>query len=234
MATKTVKPVKKVAPKKAAPKVKAATSAGLSATVFAADGKESGKVALPAELFGAEVNKALLSQSVRVYLANQRQGGAKAKTRGEVEGSSRKIYRQKGTGKARHGSIRAHIFVGGGVVFGPVTRDFHLKMSKSMRRLALVSALSAKRQDIVVVDGLESVAPKTKSVAAALAAAGATEKVLLIVPKDTPLLSRAARNINDLDIVSSKDLHTYAILTHKKIVFTKKSLEESKAHFTVS
>lgn len=234
MATKTVKPVKKAAPKKAAPKEKATASTGLSAVVFAADGKASGKVTLPAELFGAKVNEALLSQSVRVYLANQRQGGAKAKTRGEVEGSSRKIYRQKGTGKARHGSIRAHIFVGGGVVFGPVTRDFHLKMSKSMRRLALVSALSARHEDVVIVDGLETMAPKTKQVAAALTAAGATEKVLLVIPKDTPLLARAARNIHELDIVSSKDLHTYAILTHKKIVFTKKSLEESKAHFTVS
>ena len=190
------------------------------------------KAKLPAELFGAKVNEALLAQSIRVYLANQREGGAKAKTRGEVEGSTRKIYRQKGTGKARHGSIRAPIFVGGGVVFGPVARDFHLSMSKSMKRFALISALSAKAKDTIVVDTLDAIALKTKLVVAALETAGATEKVLLVVGNDAHTLKKAARNISYVDILGAKDLYPYALLTHKKIVFTKKALEESKAHFT--
>ena len=97
---------------------------GLNVQVFSTDGSEKGTMVLPKEVFGEKINKQLMSQFVRVYLANQRQGGANTKTRGEVEGSSRKIYKQKGTGRARHGSIRAHIFVGGGVVFGPVTHDF--------------------------------------------------------------------------------------------------------------
>lgn len=189
------------------------------------------KTKLPAELFGAKVNEKLLAQSVRVYLANQREGGAKTKTRGQVEGSTRKIYRQKGTGKARHGSIRAPIFVGGGIVFGPVTRDFHLTMSKNMKRAALISALSAKASDTMVVDTLDALALKTKLVVAALAAAGAIEKVLLVVSNDATTLKKAARNIHDVDIIGAKELHPYALLTHKKIVFTKKALEESAAHF---
>lgn len=231
MATKTTTPVKKSAPK-AKVMVKSKKEGTLSVSVFGTDGKAGGKVTLPGSLFGGEVNQNLLAQSVRVYLANQREGGAHTKTRGEVEGSTRKIYRQKGTGKARHGSIRAPIFVGGGVVFGPVTRDYHLKLSKRMKRGALVSALSAKRADTMVMDGLEDLKPKTKNIVAALSAAGATDNVLLVVAKDSVGLTRAAQNIGYVTLLNAKDLHPYALMKHKKIVFTKKALEESKAHFT--
>jgi len=240
----TKKPVtKKATPVKKVTKPKATTgkavdlpqhvgkSTGLSVSVYGVDGKVSGKILLPRELFGAKVNNALLAQSVRVYLANQREGGARAKTRGEVEGSTRKIYRQKGTGKARHGSIRAPIFVGGGVVFGPVTRDYHLKLNKSMKRAALFSALSARVSDTSVIDGLEAIEPKTKNVAAMLSAMGKTEKVLLVVGEYSEKLIRSARNIRYLDIINAKNLHPYALLVHKQIIFTKKSLEESTAHF---
>lgn len=238
MATKKTAPVKKTAPKTKAVSSSPVKEAGikkevaLSVSVYGVDGKAEGKVTLPKELFGSDVNKNLLAQSVRVYLANQREGGAHAKTRGEVEGSSRKIYKQKGTGKARHGSIRAPIFVGGGVVFGPVTRDYHLKMSKSMRRRALISALSAKLADTLVMDGLESLGPKTKNVVNALTAAGVTSNALLVVAKDSVSLVRSARNIDYVTIQNAKDLNPYMLLTHKKIVFTKSALEESKAHFT--
>ncbi|MEK7073941.1 MAG: 50S ribosomal protein L4 [Patescibacteria group bacterium] len=229
MATKATTPAKKTAPKAKA--VKASVMAGFSVSWLGIDGKAGGKVTLPGELFGSDVNKNLLAQSVRVYLANQREGGAHAKTRGLVEGSTRKIYKQKGTGKARHGSIRAPIFVGGGVVFGPVTRDFHLKLSKSMRRAALVSALSVKRADTLVMDGLEDLEPKTKNIVAALTAVGATDKVLLVLAKDSVGLTRAAQNIGFVTLLNAKDLHPYALITHKKVIFTKKALEESKAHF---
>lgn len=239
MATKTVKPEKKTAPKavkadavKAAKKPEVKKETGLSVSVVGTDGKTSGSLTLSAELFGAKVNKDLLAQSVRVYLANQREGGARSKTRGMVEGSTRKIYRQKGTGKARHGSIRAPIFVGGGVVFGPVPRDYHLKMTKQMKRGALVSALSSRKSDVIVVDGLESLEAKTKSVAQSLVSAGATGKVLLVVAAGSTGLIRAARNIKGIDIIGAKDLHPYAVITHKKIVFTKSAMEESKVHFT--
>lgn len=215
---------------KTTPKIKKST--GLSIPVMGTDGKESGIMTLSSELFGVDVNTALLAQAVRVYLANQREGGARSKTRGMVEGSTRKIYRQKGTGKARHGSIRAPIFVGGGVVFGPVSRDYHLKMTKQMKRGALVSALSSRKADIIVVDGLEAMGAKTKVIVEALKLVGATEKMLLVVAQGSTDLIRAARNIKGVDIIGAKDLHPYAVITHKKIVFTKKSMEESKEHFS--
>ena len=112
---------------------KVSEKATVSVNVVGIDGKISGKIALPGEIFGEKVNKALLAQAVRVYLANQRQGNASTKTRGEVEGSTRKIYRQKGTGRARHGSVRAPIFVKGGIVFGPKPRDFSLDMPKKKK-----------------------------------------------------------------------------------------------------
>src|SRR5581483_3879222 len=119
----------------------------LSASVYDLKGKAIGRVTLPSEVFGVEENPHLLAQAVRVYLANQRQGTVSTKTRGEVQGSTRKIYRQKGTGRARHGGIRAPIFVHGGIVFGPKPREFSLSMPQKMRRLALFTALSGKVKD---------------------------------------------------------------------------------------
>jgi len=206
---------------------------GLRAPVLGVDGKSSGHVTLPEELFGAKVNKAILAQAVRVYLANQREGGAKTKTRGEVEGSTRKIYKQKGTGRARHGGIRAPIFVGGGRAFGPRIHSFKLEMSKSMKRVALASALSEKyeKKGIIIVDGLEALKPKTKLLAGALQAVGALGSVLLALPKESAMLKRAARNISSVDILPCIDLHPYTIMTHTKLVMTKGALEEMKKHF---
>ncbi len=211
------KSVKKVAPAKTAKPVEK-TAHSVSAD-------------LPKALFGAKVNDALLAQAVRVHLANQREGSAKTKTRGEVEGSSRKIYRQKGTGRARHGSIRASIFVGGGRVFGPVPRDHSLKLTKNMKREAIISALSAKAKDTIVLPGLEAVEPKTKHVVTALRSAHVSGSTLLVVSKDASNLMRAARNIGNVTLIKSTDLNPYAVLTHKTIVFTKESIQESEKHF---
>lgn len=194
--------------------------------------KTKPKEVLPKELFGGKVNEKLLAVAVRVYLANQREGSAKTKTRGEVEGSTRKIYRQKGTGRARHGSIRAPIFVGGGIVFGPVPRDYHLTMSKSVKRAALLSALSARKNDTKIISELDTLEPKTKKAASALKNAGITGSTLLVVASESQSLSRAARNLKAVDLIGARDLNPYAVLTHKYIVFTKKSLEESVTHFT--
>lgn len=229
--TEAKAPVKKTAVKadvKAAPK----KTSALHAAVFAADGTSSGEVALPKELFDGKLNQDLLAQAVRVYLANQREGSAKTKTRGEVEGSTRKIYRQKGTGKARHGGIRAPIFVGGGIVFGPVPRDYRLSMNKKMKRAALIAALSARRDAVAVVDGFEMKEPKTSVVAKAFAGMNMKGSVLFVVPSKADTLVRAARNLDRVDIIVAKDLMPYAILTHENIVFEKSALEESKAHFT--
>ena len=167
---------------------------------------------------------------MRVYLANQRVGGANTKTRGEVAGSTRKIYRQKGTGKARHGSIRAHIFVGGGIAFGPVTHDFSLTMPTNMKRKALASAITSQYQtgNVVVVDGLEALEPKTKYMVKALAAVCEIGSVLLIRSDKTPLVARSARNIKGVDTLPAHSVSTYDILSHKKIVFMKDSITTIK------
>ncbi len=227
-------PIKKVATKVAAPKAtkKAAVEKvarkvdGLNAQVFSTDGTEKGTIVLPKEVFGEKVNKQLMSQFVRVYLANQRQGGANTKTRGEVEGSSRKIYKQKGTGRARHGSIRAHIFVGGGVVFGPVTHDFSLTMPTKMKRKALASALTAqlKQGSVTVVDGFEKLEAKTKLMAESLKVLGVDQKALIVLSKDGTTVARITKNIDGVDTTPASSLNTYDVLTHKHIVFMKDAI----------
>jgi large subunit ribosomal protein L4 len=223
MATKT-----KIAKVTKATKKTEATNA-LSIDVLGLDGKKKGKMTLPAEVFAQKASKALLAQAVRVYLANQREGSAATKTRGEVEGSTRKIYRQKGTGRARHGSIRAHIFVGGGVVFGPVPHSFTLQMPEKMRRKALTGALTNQLEAgrVVVMDGLEAII-KTKAMAQALVAASASKSVLLVVGKEATAVTRAARNIEGVDIIQGTSLNTYTVLAHQKIVFMKDAVAQLK------
>jgi large subunit ribosomal protein L4 len=232
MATKPVKTVKKTSPKKAASPV-AHKPVGLVASVLGVDGKEAGKITLPESLFGAAVNKQLIAQSVRVFLANQRAGSAKAKTRGMVEGSTRKIYKQKGTGRARHGSIRAPIFVGGGKAHGPVIHDYTLHMTQSMKLGALASALSSKHGEgrVVVVSGFDAL-KKTKAMAEAFKAVGALRSTLFVLHKDTAMMMRNARNLANVDIVSADTLNPYEVLNHMTVVFTKEAVGESGKHFS--
>lgn len=209
------------------------TGGSLQATVIGLDGKASGKVSLPKELFGAKENPSLMAQAVRVYMANQRAGNASTKTRGEVEGSTRKIYRQKGTGKARHGGIRAPVFVGGGIVFGPKPRDYSLKLSKNMKRSALASALTTQyaQSHIVFVDGLETLEPKTKIMATTLKNIGINGKTLLVLSGKTENVQRSARNIENIDVLQAKDLHTYTVLSHTKLLIMKDAVAELKSTF---
>ncbi len=207
----------------ASKKVKAVKVDGLNAQVFGTDGKEVGTLSLPSEVFGVKINTQLMSQFVRVYLANQRAGGANTKTRGEVEGSTRKIYKQKGTGRARHGNIRAHIFVGGGVAFGPVTHDFSLTMPTKMKRKALASALTSQLKEgaITIVEGFEKLELKTKTIASSLKALGVEGRSLIVLSANASGVSRIARNIEDISIVPATSLNTYDVLTHKHIVIMK-------------
>src|SRR5258708_4404168 len=159
----------------------------ITVSVYDTAGKEVETMSLPEEIFGAKINKVLMAQAVRVYLANQRQGNASTKTRGEVAGSTRKIYKQKGTGRARHGGIRAPIFVKGGIAHGPKPQDHSLAMPKKMKRVALFSALTAKLADgqIKVISGLETLEPKTKVMMQTLNNFGLAEKkanILLVMP----------------------------------------------------
>lgn len=245
-----VKAVKKeVAVKVAKPKVEKETVeasvstkqavkkvATVSVDVVGVDGKVTGKIALPGELFGETVNNALLAQAVRVYLANQRQGTVSTKTRGEVDGSTRKIYRQKGTGRARHGSVRAPIFVKGGVVFGPKPRDFSLSLPQKMKRKALFSALSAKVKDneVIVIDGLNGIEPKTKVFAAVLEklqVADKKRKLLIVTGGDVTAVLRAGHNVQGVRFLSSTVLNAYEVLGATKMIVMKDAVEEMTKHF---
>lgn len=209
-----------------------------SAPVYDVKGKLVGKVGLPSEIFGVEPNNKLISQAVRVYLANQRLGTASTKTRGEVRGSTRKIQRQKGTGRARHGSIRAPIFVHGGIVFGPKPRDYSLKLPKKMRRLALFSALSSKATlgEIKVLKGFEKIKPKTKLMAKVIENLNSklkNEKILLVLPnlKDFESLYKASRNIEEMQVILAASLNTYQVLDNKMILLVKDAIDVIKKTF---
>lgn len=230
----SLKKTAKEKPLKEEPRVEEKLHTGLTLPVFGIHGEKKGRTTLPEEIFGVPINRQLLLQAVRVYMANQREGGASSKTRGEVEGSTRKIYRQKGTGRARHGGIRAPIFVGGGVAFGPRPHDFHKDFPQKMKKVALVSALTSQLQNgnVLVIDGLDALPAKTKEVAAALRAAGASGTTLLVTPKDAFSLKRGARNIEGLTLVTAEDIHPYAVMSNRKIVFTKESLPILKDRFT--
>src|SRR5579872_7102950 len=180
---KTIK-VPKVSKESKGPKVVKA-QATLSVALFDVAGREKGTVKLPEGVFGGKINKPLMAQAVRVYLANQRMGAAVTQTRGQVDGSTRKIYRQKGTGRARHGGIRAPIFVGGGTAHGPKPQDHSLTMSKKMKRASLFSALTVKLKDneITFAKGLDQLEAKTKVMAKALQSISSSKKILFVLPK---------------------------------------------------
>lgn len=215
------------------------TGNGLTMDFFNIKGKIEEKIELPKEIFGAKVNNQLIAQAVRVYLANQRMGTASTKTRGEVHGSTRKIWRQKGTGRARHGSRKAPIFVGGGIVSGPKPRDFSLKLPKKMKRLALFSALTSKfkKAEIKGITGFEKIEPKTKLMVNAMRNLGISDKdkkVLLVTPstkKEFENVYRAARNIKGVNILDANLLNAYEVFNNKLILLMKESLEIMQDRF---
>ena len=208
---------------------KPSKGASLNASVFDIKGKVAGRVSLPAEVFGAKINNPLMSQAVRVYLANQRQGTVKTKNRGEVNATTKKIWQQKGTGRARHGSKRAPIFVGGGVAFGPRPRDFSLLLSKKMKTLALFSALSSKLKDqeLRIVKGLETITPKTKLMAQILENLGIEDgkRILLVTPKTSENVYRAARNIKGVEILSANTINAYKVLDNKLVLLMRDAVD---------
>jgi large subunit ribosomal protein L4 len=220
---------------------KPAKSIDLNVPVFGMQGKTAGKIKLPSEIFGAKINGALMSQAVRVYLANQRQGTSKTKDRGEVNRTTKKIYQQKGTGRARHGSRRAPIFVGGGRVFGPTPRDLSLGFSRKMKTLALFSALSSKLKDseIKIIEGLGTISPKTKIMVQVLKSLEIknSAKVLLVMPKagkESENVYRAGRNIEGVEILSANSLNAYKVLDNSLVLLMKDSIDSLKNTFISS
>lgn len=231
--------LKKPVVKKAEVKKPVVKETGLKLSVYSINGRVLESLTLPKEVFGASVNNRLMAQAVRVYLANQRRGTLKTKSRGEVKISTKKIYRQKGTGRARHGAASAPIFVGGGIAFGPKPRDFSLKLNKKMRRSALFSALSAKLKDgeIRIISGLEKIEPRTKKMADVienLQLDGKKTSVLLVTPrvgKEFENVVKAGRNIKGVSIVPSNLLNAYEVLVNRQVLFMKSAIEGVKDTF---
>ncbi len=198
--------------------------------VYTLDGRVVGELTTSTEFNKRKINPTALAQYVRVYLINQRQGTASTKTRSEVVGSTRKIYRQKGTGKARHGDIKAPIFVGGGIVGGPKPRHFHSKMNKQQIRVLIKDALFLKIKDqqlVGLTDDFLKIS-KTKNFANELAKfSKKAKRILLVVPNMKSALVKAARNIVGVSVITINSLNPYVILNHQLIVFMQSSWEES-------
>ena len=186
-------------------------------------GKEAGEMELSADIFGIEPNAAVLHSAVVNYLANQRQGTQSTLTRTEVSGGGRKPWRQKGTGHARQGSIRAPQWTHGGIALGPKPRSYNYVLPKKMRRLALKSALSSKVADgaLLVLDELKLDEIKTKTVAAMLTALNADRKVLLVLPEKNDVAVKSARNIPGVKTALVNTINTYDILNADKLIVVK-------------
>ncbi len=182
-----------------------------------------GELELADVVFGAEVNKALLYESVRHYMAGQRAGTHKVKTRHEVAGSGKKLWKQKGTGRARMGSVRSPLWRHGGTVHGPVPRDYSYRLPRKMQLGALRSALSAKLLDgdIRVVSGFDLSGHKTKAFAQTLAKFGDVKKVLLVEVGDNRNLELSARNIEGVRLVRSHEVNPYHLLEAQRILLSR-------------
>ncbi|MDG2448201.1 MAG: 50S ribosomal protein L4 [Saprospiraceae bacterium] len=198
--------------------------------VLSIDGSKTGrKVDLPDNIFGIEPNEHVLYLSVKQHLANKRQGTHKAKERGEIAGSTKKIKKQKGTGTARAGSIKSPIFRGGGRIFGPRPKDYSFKLNKKVKILAKSSALSAKAAagDIVLVEDFTFDQPKSSQFAQVLSGLGVNDAKSLVVTNDYDKnLYLSARNLPKSGVMNAKDIFPYAILNAGKLVLTEGSIAE--------
>ena len=191
-------------------------------SVLNMEGKEVEKLELNDNIFGVEINEHLVHLAVVSQLANNRQGTQKAKTRSEVRGGGRKPWRQKGTGHARQGSIRAAQWTGGGIIFAPTPRDYEVKMNKKERRAALKSALTSKVQEnkLVVVDSLALAEAKTKEMQKVLTNLKA-DKALVVTADDDQKVVLSARNIADVQTATVNTINVYDVMKHNTVVVTK-------------
>ncbi len=196
--------------------------------LYNTDGKQIGDIELNENVFGAEVRADIMHEVVVNYLANQRQGTQSTKTRTEVRGGGIKPWRQKGTGRARQGSIRAPQWVGGGVALGPKPRDYRYAVNKKVRRLALRSALSSKvvENELIVLDSLTMDEIKTSKMAQILANLGITEKALIVLPENDKNVVLSARNLRGVDTTFVGAINTYEVLGHTKCIITKDAVSK--------
>ncbi|SHJ66155.1 LSU ribosomal protein L4P [Dethiosulfatibacter aminovorans DSM 17477] len=196
--------------------------------LYNVSGEQVGDIELKDDVFGIEINTHVMYEAVKVYLANQRQGTQSAKTRSEVRGGGRKPWRQKGTGRARQGSIRSPQWKGGGVIFAPKPRDYSMKLPKKIRRLALKSAFSAKVEanEIIVLDALTMEAPKTKEMLKVLGNLKVEKKALVVTPDKDENVVLSARNIPGVKTAQVGTLNVYDILNHDAFIITKDAVNK--------
>lgn len=202
----------------------------MKAPVYNINGEKTGEMELPEGIFGVEPNKHILWEVVRAYLINQRQGTHKAKTRGEVIGSRRKIWPQKHTGRARHGDRYAPIFVGGGKAHGPRPKRYYIKLPQKVKNLALRMALSdrAKNNRIYVVESFKMESPKTKVIDNFIKTVGVDGNILFVPENANRVFYLSARNIEDVEILPADTLNTYYVLWSEHVFLEKGSIDVLK------
>ena len=193
-----------------------------SIDVYNVEGKKVSKVDLKEEIFGIEPNEAVVHSVLVNYLANQRQGTQSTKTRAEVRGGGRKPWKQKGTGRARQGSIRAPQWIKGGIALGPKPRSYKYRVNKKERQLAIRSLLSSKvlENDLVVVDKFDFKEIKTKQMANAMKNLKVEEKALIVLPANNEVVQKSARNLANVTTSSVNTINVYELLKNKKLVVT--------------
>ena len=197
-------------------------------TLFNQTGSQVGEIELAEAIFGIEPNEAVLFDTVIMQRASLRQGTHKVKNRSEVRGGGRKPWRQKGTGRARQGSIRSPQWRGGGIVFGPTPRSYTYKLNKKVRRLAIKSALSTKvlENNVIVLEDLVLNAPKTKDMVAVLKGLAIEKKALVVTADVNEAVELSARNIPGLTVVTANGVNVLDVLGHEKLVLTKAAVEK--------
>ncbi|MEN1968936.1 50S ribosomal protein L4 [Lentibacillus sp. N15] len=197
--------------------------------LFKQDGSQAGDMELVDSVFGIEPNTHVLHDAVVMQQASMRQGTHDVKNRSEVRGGGRKPWRQKGTGRARQGSIRSPQWVGGGTVFGPTPRSYSYKLPKKVRRLALKSALSSKVQEdnLVVLDDIAIDAPKTKEVVNMLNALHVDNKALIVTADKNETVIRSANNLQTVKVLTVEEVNVLDLLTHDKLILTKDAAEKA-------
>ncbi|MFO3665570.1 MULTISPECIES: 50S ribosomal protein L4 [unclassified Anaerococcus] len=196
-------------------------------------GENVGELELNETLFNTEISEHAVYEVVKNQLANKRQGTQSAKTRAEVRGGGRKPFRQKGTGRARQGSIRAPHYTGGGVVFAPKPRDYSYQVPKKLRRKALYSVLTSKvnENELIVLDSLSFEAPKTKEAANILNAIDAGKKAYVVTAENDKLVYRSFRNIEGVDVSAANLINVYDLVRHNKLVITKDAIAKLEEVF---
>ena len=196
-------------------------------------GENVGELELNETLFNSQVSEHAVYEVVKNQLANKRQGTQSARTRSEVRGGGRKPFRQKGTGRARQGSIRAPHYTGGGVVFAPKPRDYSYQVPKKLRRKALYSVLTSKvnENELIVLDSLSFEAPKTKEAANILNAIDAGKKAYVVTAENDKLVYRSFRNIEGVDVSAANLINVYDLVRHNKLVITKDAIAKLEEVF---